>query len=73
MNGEIHEVKAGDTFVSKAGVQKVLYVRETMIWQTVHVTESTDLAEIEAQVIDASASFAAFEAEVKRLKGLVDV
>lgn len=73
MDGEAVEVKAPDVFVSRAGVRKVLYVRETMIWQTIHVTESTDLAELEAQIVDKSATFKAFEDDVKRLKALVDV
>ena len=39
------------TFVSKAGTQKVVLIHEDCIWQTVHVTESTDLEEIEKEVI----------------------
>lgn len=39
------------TFVSKPGVQKVLYIIEPMIWQTVHVTSETDLARLEEQLI----------------------
>lgn len=39
------------TFVSKAGVQKIVVMHEDCIWQTVHVTNSTDLEVIEKEVI----------------------
>ena len=42
------------TFVSKAGVQKVVYIHEDCIWQTVHVTSETDLKKIEENVITES-------------------
>lgn len=45
------DITAPYTFISKAGVQKVVVIHEDCIWQTVHVTESTDLEEIEKQVI----------------------
>jgi hypothetical protein len=38
-------------FVSKAGTKKVLYCHEDTVWMTTHITDSTDLAEIEKQVI----------------------
>src|SRR5574337_812561 len=38
-------------FVSKAGVKKALYCHEDTVWLTPHVTESTNLDEIEKQVI----------------------
>lgn len=47
----IKHIKAPYTFVSAAGVQKVVYVIKDCIWQTTHVTEETDLDKIEAQVI----------------------
>jgi len=39
------------TFVSEAGVQKIVYMHTDCRWQTVHVTEKTDLKEIEQDVI----------------------
>jgi len=39
------------TFVSEAGIQKIVYMHEDCIWQTVHITDKTDLEEIEADVI----------------------
>lgn len=48
-----HELlRAPMTFVSKAGVQKTLYIVEDMIWMTTHVTDETDVAAIESQIIE---------------------
>jgi hypothetical protein len=44
-------IKAPHTFVSLAGTQKVVAIHEDCIWQTLHVTNSTDLEEIEKEVI----------------------
>jgi hypothetical protein len=40
------------TFVSKAGVQKVLYILEDTLWKTIHVTEETDLVKLESLLIE---------------------
>jgi len=45
------EITAPYTFISKAGVQKVVIVHEDCRWQTLHVTDKTDLDEIEKDVI----------------------
>ncbi|QDP52080.1 MAG: hypothetical protein Unbinned706contig1000_24 [Prokaryotic dsDNA virus sp.] len=45
------EIKAPYTFISKAGVQKVVVVHEDCRWQTLHVTDKTDVDEIEKEVI----------------------
>ena len=47
----VEEMKAPHTFISKAGVQKVVVVHEDCQWQTLHVTDKTDLEEIEKEVI----------------------
>ena len=39
------------TFVSEAGAKRALYVHEDTIWVTLHSVDSTDLAEIERQII----------------------
>lgn len=44
-------IKAPHTFISEAGVQKAVFVHEDCRWQTVHITDSTDLDEIEKEVI----------------------
>ena len=52
-NGEFvrSKIGAGDTFISQAYVQKVVEIIEDWTWQTVHVTDKTDLQEIEKNVI----------------------
>ena len=47
----VEDIAAPYTFVSKAGVQKVVVVHEDCIWQTIHITDKTDLKEIEKEVI----------------------
>ena len=39
------------TFVSSPGTKRVVHVLEETVWTTVHVTDKTDLAEIEREVI----------------------
>lgn len=39
------------TFTSDAGAKRALYVHEETVWTTVHATNSTDLAEIERDII----------------------
>ena len=46
------ELRAPMVFVSKPGVQKVLYILEDMIWMTPHVTPETDLVKLEAELIE---------------------
>lgn len=45
------EYRAPHTFISKAGVKRVILALEDAVWTTVHVTNSTDLADIEREVI----------------------
>jgi hypothetical protein len=47
----VESFEAPCTFISEGGVQKVVYMNEDCLWQTVHVTDKTDLAEIEKDVI----------------------
>jgi hypothetical protein len=51
-DGSREELRAPMTFVSKAGVQKVLYITEDMIWQTIHVTPETDMAKLESEIVE---------------------
>lgn len=45
------ELAAPCTFVSRPGTKRVVHVLEETVWTTVHVTDKTDLAEIEREVI----------------------
>lgn len=45
------ELAAPCTFVSSPGTKRVVQVLEETVWTTVHVTDKTDLAEIEREVI----------------------
>ena len=45
------ELAAPRTFVSSPGTKRVVHVLEETVWTTVHVTDKTDLAEIEREVI----------------------
>ena len=51
---ETKEITAPYTFISKAGVQKVVIVHEDCQWQTLHVTDKTEIDEIEKEVITES-------------------
>jgi hypothetical protein len=51
-DGRREELRAPMSFVSKAGVQKVLYILEDMIWQTVHPTTETDLNKLETMLVE---------------------
>lgn len=51
-DGSREELRAPMTFVSQAGVQKVLYIIEDMIWQTIHVTTETDMTKLEAAIVE---------------------
>lgn len=55
------------TFVSKAGVQKVLYIHEDCVWKTIHVTDERDLERLEAQLIEPDASYPQLDRESERL------
>jgi hypothetical protein len=47
----LQRIKAPYTWISKAGVKKALYIHETTVWTTIHVTDKTDLTEIEKDMI----------------------
>lgn len=45
------DICAPSTWVSSPYTKRVVYVQEETIWSTVHVTNKTDLAEIEEEII----------------------
>lgn len=53
IDGEVHELKAPCTFVSKAGVSKVLRVLESCRWQTIHANPDnlTDIDVLESILV----------------------
>lgn len=51
-DGTREELRAPMSFVSKAGVQKVLYILEDMVWKTIHPTDETDLAKLEELLVE---------------------
>jgi hypothetical protein len=53
IDGEVHELSAPCTFVSKAGCSKVLNVLEDCRWQTVHLNPDnlTDVDALEALLV----------------------
>jgi hypothetical protein len=51
-DGTREELRAPLTFVSKAGVQKVLYVLEDTIWQTIHPTHETDFEKLDQMLVE---------------------
>lgn len=54
------------TFVSKPGVQKVLYIHEDTVWSTVHITEERDLERLEAALIEPHSSYPKFDRTAER-------
>ena len=57
INGEVQDIIAPCTFVSKPGVRKVLVILEDMRWATAHVTDETDVGKLEEMLIIRSAAF----------------
>lgn len=57
-DGKVVEVVAPATFVSRAGVRKVLQIHEDMIWQTIHANpeNETDTTKLESQLCKMSAT-----------------
>jgi quercetin dioxygenase-like cupin family protein len=48
------KLNAPCVFTSYAGTKRAVYIKEDAIWITIHVTDKTDLKEIEAELIAAS-------------------
>lgn len=65
---EIKEITAPYTFISKAGVQKTVVVHEDCQWQTLHVTDKTDIDEIEKEVICESYDDLEYDGMLENLK-----
>ena len=70
-DGQMMHIEAPYVFVSKPGVRKLLYIRETMRWATVHPTNETDLQKLEAELIEKSGAYLEHAAEIEQLKNKV--
>ncbi len=68
INGEVQHVKAGDTFVSKAGIKKALYIIEELHMICVFPTTETDLSKLEAELTDMKAETLINNGDVKALE-----
>ncbi len=72
MEGEMHEIVAPSIFKSSAGVRKVLFIHETMVWATIHPTTETNLDKLEDELIIKSDSFQQHEIEVAEAKRIMN-
>ena len=63
------EITAPYTFISKAGVKKVVTIHEDCRWQTIHVTEKTCVDEIEKDVIVCDHDQLVFDGLIKEIGG----
>ena len=46
----VKEVKAGDTFITEPGTKRLIFVRETIQWTTVHACTETELDRVMEQI-----------------------
>lgn len=69
--GGRERLKAPMAMISPAGIKRVVVALEDTVWATVHITNETDLAKIEQEVI--APSYEALEAPepVKQIEGAV--
>lgn len=51
IDGEVKFIKAPYVFNSGKGIKKVLYIHEEMIWATIHLTDETDLNNLEKLMV----------------------
>jgi quercetin dioxygenase-like cupin family protein len=69
MEGKTQEIVAPCIFKSHAGVRKLLYIRETMRWATVHATDEKDLEKLDELLVLKSETFHRHELEfISKLK-----
>jgi hypothetical protein len=66
-DGTTQILRAPHTFVSKPGVQKVLYIQEDTVWKTIHPTTERDLEKLEALLIEPDESYPLIDRESERL------
>ena len=52
LDGHVERLKAPFSGITEPGTKRMLYIHEETIWITVHVTDKTDLLEIEEEIIE---------------------
>lgn len=72
MEGQMHEIVAPSIFKSSAGVRKVLFIHETMVWATVHPTSETNLDKLDEELIIKSESFQQHQIDIAKAKELMN-
>jgi len=72
IDGETQEIVGPCTFVSGPGVRKVLYIKEDMVWQTIHPTHETNMARLEEDLIVKSGAYEAHLEDLRSLRQLVN-
>lgn len=65
-DGTCQRLTAPCTFVSKPGVQKVLYIHEDCVWTTVHQTQETTMEALEAEIIEPSEDYPLLDRSAER-------
>lgn len=71
MGGKPYLLEAPHTFVSEAGVRKVLYILEDMRFITIHPTQETEIDKLEEELIVKSDSFKAYESDLIKFRELL--
>lgn len=66
-DGSSEVLAAPHTFVSKPGVQKVLYIHEDTVWKTIHPTQERDLDTLETLLIEPDDSYPILDRTQERL------
>lgn len=66
-DGSSTELSGPTTFVSKAGVQKAMYIHEDTVWSTVHITNERNMEALEAEIIESDPSYHLVDRTAERL------
>lgn len=66
-DGTTERLSAPCTFVSRPGVQKVLYIHEDCVWKTIHPTPERDLEALERELIEPDEAYPALDRTCERL------
>jgi hypothetical protein len=66
-NDGLQMIEAPFTGITKPGTRRVLLIVEDTIWTTFHPTQETDLAKIEADIIEPHTIGGAIETEAREL------